>query len=101
MVANNNIAPRPAPPATFARGAFGIAVALVAPVMIAPAAVVLLVFGHHSDPDGPAPTAVLVSDPTGKPCVMFCDEPAQTSDTPMPTPDPATLCPPFCEFERW
>ena len=85
----------------FARGALGIGVALLAPVMIAPAVGVLLVFGHHSDPDGPAPTAVLVSDPTGTPCVMFCDEPARTSETPVPTPDPATLCPPFCEFERW
>ncbi|MFE3100367.1 hypothetical protein ACFROC_21735 [Nocardia tengchongensis] len=100
-MAHNTIAQPSATPTRFARGAFGIGVALVAPVMIAPAAVVLLVFGHHSDPDGPAPTAVLVSDPTGKPCVMFCDGPARTSDTPMPTADPATLCPPFCEFERW
>lgn len=88
-------------PRMFARGAFGIACGLLAPAAIVPAAAVLLAFGHHSDPTGPAPTAVLVSDRTGTPCVMFCDEPPRTSDSAMPTADPKTLCPPLCEFERW
>ncbi|MFE5283874.1 hypothetical protein ACFRAQ_02735 [Nocardia sp. NPDC056611] len=88
-------------PSMFVRGAFGIALALVAPALIVPAAAVLLAFGDRPEPAGTEPAAVLVSNPTGPACVMFCDEPSRTSDAPMPTADPATLCPPFCEFERW
>ncbi|MEU1206195.1 hypothetical protein [Nocardia sp. NPDC005825] len=89
--------PRPA----LVRGGVGIGIALLAPFTVIPAVAALLVFGHRSDPAEPAPTAVLVSDTGGVPCVMFCDEPPRTSDAPMPTAAPATLCPPFCEFERW
>ncbi|MEU1204026.1 hypothetical protein [Nocardia sp. NPDC005825] len=100
-LAQNSMERPPDEPRVFVRGAFGIACALLAPAAIIPATALLLAFGDHSDPADPAPTAVLVSNPTGVPCVMFCDEPPRTTDSAMPTADPRTLCPPFCEFERW
>ncbi|MFE3796962.1 hypothetical protein [Nocardia tengchongensis] len=100
-LAQNSMERTPDEPRMFVRGAVGITCALLAPAAIVPAAAVLLAFGHHSDPTEYAPTAVLVSNLTPAPCVMFCDEPPRTSDSAMPKADPKTLCPPFCEFERW
>ncbi|MBF6179901.1 hypothetical protein [Nocardia otitidiscaviarum] len=92
--------------------------AIVTPILMVPAALLVLAFGERPDTAESGPVVTLVSEPVAAECVMFCEPvlaaPATTAppapdDVPgcrlmcqePPLPSGKELCELFCDLGPW
>ncbi|MCP9619682.1 hypothetical protein FOH10_09125 [Nocardia otitidiscaviarum] len=92
--------------------------AIVAPILMVPAALVVLAFGERPDTAESGPVVTLAAEPVAADCVMFCEPvlaapattaPSAPSESPNsgfmrnepPLPSGGELCRLFCDLGPW